>query len=84
VGVGAATGVLAIERNDTMNQLCNSQSPRVCSSPAGVTAGQQGQVFATTSTVSFVVAGALLATGLVLVLTHPKRAPATPAVGAVR
>lgn len=76
--VGTATGVLAIERNNTVKSDCSGGS---CPTSDGVTAAHQGQTFATTSTATFIVGGALVAAGVILVLTHPRRGSTSPSSG---
>jgi hypothetical protein len=69
--LGTVTGSLAIARNDTVKSMCPPPT-HDCSSEAGVTAGQQGQTFATISTASFIAGGVLVAAGVTLWLTHPR------------
>jgi hypothetical protein len=78
LGVGSATGVLAIERNSTVKADC---SGGFCGTRDGVTAAQQGRTFATTSTATFIVGGVLVGAGIALILTHPKRGTPPPTSG---
>ena len=55
--LGIATGIVALDRNATMNDHCNAD--RVCD-PVGIDASS-GRTFANVSTVSFIAAGVLLA-----------------------
>ena len=70
LGVGVVTGILAIDRNNTVKSECPNGA---CTSNEGATAAQQGRAFATTSTVGFIAGGVLLAAGVVVLLTHPRR-----------
>jgi len=55
--LGIATGIVALDRNATMNDHCNAD--RVCD-PVGLDASS-GRAFANVSTISFIAAGVLLA-----------------------
>lgn len=63
--LGTAAGLAAAGRNGTMDDHCTSD--RVCD-PVGLDAGRDGKTYATVSTVSFVAAGALVATTVFLLL----------------
>jgi hypothetical protein len=67
LGVGAVTGLLAIDRNAVMNDHCNAA--RVCDAE-GVSAGRTGRTFDVASTVGFAAAGVLIAGGVVWLVTH--------------
>lgn len=71
VGVGTATGVLAIDRNQSMSDHCDAT--RVCDG-IGVAAASEGRTFDVASTVSFVAAGVLAGSGLYWLFTHPASA----------
>ncbi|HEY2518075.1 MAG TPA: hypothetical protein VGI39_44700 [Polyangiaceae bacterium] len=66
--VGGTFGVLAISKNDAAH--CDAAS--VCQDPQS---RRDAQGFATVSTVAFVAGGALVGSGIVLVLLAPKREP---------
>jgi hypothetical protein len=70
IGVGSVTGLLAIDRDATMDARC--EPGRLCD-VAGADAGREGRVFDTVSTVSFIAAGALLGAGIIWLVTHPPR-----------
>jgi hypothetical protein len=73
LGVGAVTGLLAIDRNAFMNDHCDAA--RSCDAD-GLDAGRSGRTFDIVSTVSFIAAGALVVGGIVWIVTHPsKEAP---------
>lgn len=86
LGLGAASawiaslaGLVAIDRRDVQRASCNASNQ--CSQ-AGVDAARDGATWATTSTVMFIVSGALLAAGATLLtisLTH--RGKTTVGVG---
>jgi len=75
VGLGSVTGVLAIDRDGTMNDHCDAA--RLCDG-TGVAAASEGRTFDVVSTVSFVAAGVLAGAGLYWLFTHPTAAKATP------
>jgi hypothetical protein len=56
--LGIATGIVALDRNATMNDHCTAD--RACD-PVGLEAGSSGRTFATVSTISFIAAGVLIA-----------------------
>lgn len=73
LGAGAVTGLLAMDRNSFMNDHCDAA--RACDQD-GVDAGRSGRNFDLVSTISFIAAGALVAGGIVWIVTHPsKEAP---------
>jgi hypothetical protein len=63
--MGIVSGIVALERNATMNDHCGPD--RVCD-PVGLEAGSSGRTFANVSTISFLTAGALLAATAYLVV----------------
>ena len=63
VGVGTYFGLSAKNKNDESNDNC---SKSVCQTQDGLDAREDAQAAATTSTIAFVLGGALLATGGVL------------------
>lgn len=75
LGVGAATGLMAVSENDKAKQLCPTEG--ACSNRQGVDASDSAKSFGTVSTVSFVAGGALLVTGVVLYLTAPSSSKAS-------
>jgi hypothetical protein len=56
--LGIVSGIVALDRNATMNDHCSSD--RACD-PVGLEAGSSGRTFANVSTISFIAAGVLLA-----------------------
>jgi hypothetical protein len=74
VGLGAVMGVLAIDRNSAMNDLCTPAPARICHGD-WMSVSSAGHAYATTSTVSFIAGAVLLGVGATLVLTHPKQVP---------
>jgi len=65
IGVGSYFGLSAKSKNDKSNDDCSGS---VCQTQEGLDAREDAQSAATTSTIAFVVGGALLATGGVLYL----------------
>jgi hypothetical protein len=68
LGAGAVTGLLAIDRNAAMKGHCDAA--RTCDQE-GLDAARAGRTFDLVSTVSFLAAGALIASGIVWLVTHP-------------
>jgi len=64
--VGAVTGGLALDRKGTVEDYCQDD---LCTNQAGVDAAASGRTLAIVSTVGFAAGGALLGTGVVLLLT---------------
>lgn len=80
-GVGSVTGIVALSKKSDLESDCFPKN--VCNA-SGASAASVGHSMALVSTVSFVVAGAALAGGAVLILTAPKSKVTTavaPAVG---
>ena len=69
VGLGMVTGIVAMGKKDDLQGNCFPAN--VCNAD-GASAARTGHAMALVSTVSFVVAGAALAGGAVLLLTAPK------------
>lgn len=63
--LGITTGLLALDRNGTMNDHCTGD--RACD-PVGLDAGSSGRTFANVSTVSLITAGVLIAATTYLVV----------------
>src|SRR5262249_25751575 len=87
LGVGLVTGAMAISKNKSSTDACPNDG--ACADRDAVDASSSAKSLGTVSTVGFLVGGAALATGLVLVLITPgsgsKRAGSlrlAPAVGA--
>lgn len=80
LGLGAAFGLHAMSQNDAASALCPNASR--CADRAALDRADEARTFATVSTVSFVAAGALVATGVVLFLVSP-RVVVAPTVGGV-
>ncbi|HEY6555877.1 MAG TPA: tetratricopeptide repeat protein [Polyangiaceae bacterium] len=70
LGIGAFLGLRASSKNDESLDFCPNDDNR-CTAE-GVALRDDAKSYATMSTVGFAAGGALLATGLVLVLTAPK------------
>ncbi|HEX6764540.1 MAG TPA: tetratricopeptide repeat protein [Polyangiaceae bacterium] len=75
IGVGAATGLLALDRKQTIVDTCDKQGDRYVCPNEGVDAADSGKTLATVSTVATISGLALAATGLVLVLTSTSGGP---------
>jgi hypothetical protein len=69
LGIGVATGVLAIDRRDEMEAVCTDDVPPACP-PEGLDAASEGSTFATTSTVTFVAGAGLAALATTLLAIH--------------
>ena len=81
LGVGIVTGIVAMGKKADLQENCFPAN--VCNAD-GASAARTGHAMALVSTVSFVVAGAALAAGTVLILTAPKSRATTaiaPAIG---
>lgn len=75
LGAGAVTGLVAMGKNADSKKDCPEDG--ICRSRAALDANDAAHTFATISTVTFVAGGALLATGIVLVVTAPRGQPTT-------
>jgi len=82
LGVGTATGVLTIDRKNTVDELC-SDDPRPRCPPAGLGAASEGRSFSTLSTATFIGGAALLATGATLLILGSNAEPDRPQAGDV-
>jgi hypothetical protein len=82
LGVGAATGVLTIDRKGTVDELCSDDPTPRCP-PAGVDAASEGSSFATVSTATFIGGAALLAAGATLLVVGSSVEPDRPQAGDV-
>lgn len=69
LGVGGVTGLMAIGANNDAKKLCPNAGP--CADKTGVDDNDKAKTLGTVSTVGFIAGGALLAGGVVLVLTAP-------------
>jgi hypothetical protein len=76
IAVAGTTGILSIAKASTARSSCDAMG--VCSSPAGVDAGNAAHALADVSTVSWVVGVVGLAAAAVLFLTAPQAPHATP------
>jgi hypothetical protein len=74
LGVGGAFGILTIAKRSDAERLCGSSTS--CTNPAGAEADHQSSVAGTVSTIAFAVGGAMLAGGIVLVVTAKSGATA--------
>jgi hypothetical protein len=85
-GASAVTGVLTLDRKDTVDTLCTGTSPRQCPK-AGVDAASEGTTLSTVSTATFVAGGVLTALGVTFLIVgygaddEPARAMARVRVG---
>src|ERR1019366_1863233 len=68
IGVGAVTGLVAIGKKSDLSSNC---FPATVCNAQGAADASAGHTMATVSTVSFIVAGAALAGGALLILTAP-------------
>ena len=75
--VGSIFGARAIGRNSDSKKSCRDDDPNLCSS-TGVELRNDARSAAKVSTFAFVASGALVATGLTLVLTAPSSSEAAP------
>jgi hypothetical protein len=69
--LGAAYGLVARSRNNDALAHCRPDAPKLCDA-VGVRLGAEAESAARVSTASFVVGGAVLVTGVVLLLTQPR------------
>ncbi len=67
--IGSALGLVAMSKNNTAKTACPGVQ---CSDMAGVTAAQQAGTFADASTAMFVIGGAAVAAGVIVILTTPR------------
>jgi hypothetical protein len=75
LGLGTVAGLVAISKNSASQKDCPNDG--VCRSPAALDANDSSRTWGTVSTVSFVAAGAFIATSVVLYFVTTKRtAPA--------
>jgi hypothetical protein len=70
------TGAMALSRQSTVDDECDDA--KRCTQ-RGLDAGEEGRTLVTLNTVGFVVGGAALATGIVLIVTAPSGRPASAA-----
>jgi hypothetical protein len=73
VGVGVALRVVALSKDDESLQYCAPEDPTQCD-PEGVDLRDQAIGLQTGSLVAFIAGGALVATGVILLLTTPSDA----------
>jgi exonuclease VII small subunit len=76
--MGAVTGGLVLERKSTVEDHCADD---VCDDQAGVDAASEGRALAIASTVGFVAGAALVAVGVVLVVTADDGEDTAVAIG---
>jgi len=76
IGLGSVMGILAIDKNNQSKESCTAPDYTVCSSD-GVDLRNQALTFGNVSTVAFIAGAALAVTGVVLVVSSPKKAPAS-------
>src|SRR5262249_8427462 len=72
VAVGATTGALALSNLSEAKSACPSYPDRCDSAGVGSAANGRARTFARVSNVGFVAGGALIAAGVVAVVTAPK------------
>jgi hypothetical protein len=75
LGVGAATGIVAMSKSSDSEKLCPNDG--ACGSRDAVDANQSARDMGTVSTIGFIAGGALLAAGAVLFFTAPPSAAKT-------
>ena len=80
LALGTGFGLHAMSQNDQARALC--PNPATCPDRGAIDRADEARAFATAATVSFVAAGALLATSVVLFLISP-RVVVAPTVGGV-
>jgi hypothetical protein len=80
LGVGIVTGIMAIDRANTVKTHCNTMT-NICADQEGLSASQDGQVLAPLSTVTIIAGGVLAALGAVLYAVGGHSAKARVAVG---
>jgi hypothetical protein len=78
VAVGGYFGYRALDLNKQSKADCRAEDPNACTSEGAATR-EDAQSAATVSTIASIGGGALLATGLTLVLTAPSAAPSRAA-----
>ncbi len=69
---GGIVGVLALTEKQTVNAHCTNSTIHTCDA-LGITAVEKMRVYANASTAGFIVGGVVFTTGVVLVVTAPKR-----------
>ena len=79
LGVGGVTGLIAMSNNSDSKKLCPNAGP--CANKTGVDDNDNAKTMGLVSTVGFIAGGALLATGIVLVLTAPSSKEKKTALG---
>jgi tetratricopeptide (TPR) repeat protein len=79
VGTGAVTGLLALDRKNTIEETCEKNGESYACPPDGVDAANSGETLATVSTITTIAGLALVATGVTLVLTSSSDGPAVSA-----
>lgn len=72
LGIGAAFGLVAMSKNGDVKAMCTIPA---CPDARGPALADEARSAATVSTIGFVAGGALLAGGVALYLTAPKREP---------
>jgi hypothetical protein len=65
IAAGAVTGALVLDRKSTVNALCQDDQ---CDSDEGVDAAQSGRTLSQVSTVAFVVGGAAVTAGVLMLI----------------
>jgi hypothetical protein len=65
IGIGIVTGVMALDRANTVKAHCNTTTD-ICADQIGYSAAQDGQTLSTLSTATFIAGGVLAALGTVL------------------
>jgi hypothetical protein len=70
IGLGIGMGITAGSKNDESLGLCKVEDANQCT-PEGVSLRDEAFTFAHVSTAGFVVGGAAIATGLIVILTAP-------------
>lgn len=75
IGVGAVTGLLALDRKQTIVDTCEKHGDRYACPSQGVDAADSGKTLATVSSIATISGLVLAATGVVLVLTSPSGGP---------
>jgi hypothetical protein len=69
LATGAVTGLIAVNRKDTVRDRCQESGGRLLCDQEGLDAAESGSTFATISTVSFAVGAAATAAGVWLIVT---------------
>ncbi len=70
LAVASVTGAVALAKRSDASPVCDPQG--VCSTPAGVSAGNEAHTMANVETGALIVGGVALAAALVLALTEPR------------